>query len=70
MISRRKARVYRQSKSIGAEVRRGGDVTLYLTCDEALADSMSIIAEREARDVEQQRMKRRLAQDSLAQEMM
>ncbi|MBO7185440.1 MAG: CofH family radical SAM protein [Alistipes sp.] len=70
MISRRKARVYRQSKSIGAEVRRGGDVTLYLTCDEALADSMSIIAEREARSVEQERMKRRLAQDSLAQETM
>jgi hypothetical protein len=51
-------------------VRRGGDVTLYLTCDEALADSMSISAEREARDVEQERMKRRLAQDSLAQDMM
>jgi hypothetical protein len=31
---------------------------------------MSIIAEREARDVEQERMKRRLAQDSLAQETM
>lgn len=65
IISRRKARVYRQSRNIGTEIRRGGEVTLYLTCDDALADSMSVVAEREARQIEQQRIKARMAQDSL-----
>lgn len=69
IIARRKARVYKQSKSIGSEVRRGGEVTLYLTCNDSLADAMSVIAEQEAQCLEKERAKRRMEeQDSIAQQ--
>ena len=57
LIARRKARVYKQSSKIGTSLRRGSEVTLYLTCDEALADSMSVIATEELRELEKQRIK-------------
>ena len=57
LIARRKARVYKQSSKIGTSLRRGSEITLYLTCDEALADSMSIIATEQLREIEKQRIK-------------
>ena len=57
LIARRKARVYKQSSKIGSSQRRGSEVTLYLTCDEALADSMSVIAAEELKEIEKQRRK-------------
>ena len=55
IIARRKARVYKQSSKIGTPLRRGSEVTLYLTCDEALADSMSVIATEQLKELEKQR---------------
>lgn len=55
IIAHRKARVYKQSSKIGTLLRRGSDVTLYLTCDEALVDSMNIIATEELKQLEKQR---------------
>lgn len=57
LIARRKARVYKQSSKIGTSLRRGSEVTLYLTCDENLADSMSVIAAEEIKELEKQRRK-------------
>lgn len=55
IISQRKARVYRQSKGLGTTLKRGSEVTLYLSCDEALVDSMNVIASKELKTVEAQR---------------
>lgn len=55
IISQRKARVYRQSKGLGTTLNRGSEVTLYLSCDEALVDSMNVIASKELKNVEAQR---------------
>ena len=55
IISQRKARVYRQSKGLGTTLKRGSEVTLYLSCDEALVDSMNVIASKELKKVEAQR---------------
>lgn len=55
IIAHRKARVYKQSSNIGASLRRGSEVTLYLTCDERLVDSMNIIATEELKALEKQR---------------
>lgn len=55
IISQRKARVYRQSKGLGTTLKRGSEVTLYLSCDEALVDSMNVIASKELKNVEAQR---------------
>lgn len=55
IISQRKARVYRQSKGLGTTLSRGSEVTLYLSCDEALVDSMNVIASKELKNVEAQR---------------
>lgn len=55
IISQRKARVYRQSKGLGTTLNRGSEVTLYLSCDEALVDSMNVIASKELKKVEAQR---------------
>ena len=57
IISQRKARVYRQSKSIGSMLNRGAEVTLYLSCDEKLVDSMNILASKELKNIETQRRK-------------
>ena len=55
IIAQRKARVYKQSSKIGNALRRGSEVTLYLTCDEALVDSMNIIATNELKEMEKRR---------------
>ena len=55
IISQRKARVYRQSKGLGTTLKRGSEVTLYLSCDEVLVDSMNVIASKELKNVEAQR---------------
>lgn len=55
IISQRKARVYRQSKGLGTTLNRGSEVTLYLSCDEALVDSMNVIASKELKNVEAKR---------------
>ena len=53
IIARRKARVYKQSVSIGTQVKRGGEVTLYLSCDERMVDSMNVIATKELKSFEE-----------------
>ena len=55
IIAQRKARVYKQSSKIGNSLRRGSEVTLYLTCDDALVDSMNIIATNELKEMEKRR---------------
>jgi beta-lactam-binding protein with PASTA domain len=62
IISQRKARVYRQSKGLGTTLKRGSEVTLYLSCDEALVDSMNVVASKELKSIEAQR--RRAAEAS------
>ncbi len=57
IVSQRKAVVYRQATAIGTSVHRGDEVTLYLSCDERLIDSMNRVATRELRDFEEQRRK-------------
>ena len=57
IIARRKARVYKQSVSIGTQVKRGGEVTLYLSCDERMVDSMNVIATKELKSFEERRRK-------------
>ena len=55
LIAQRKARVYRQSQSLGTMLNRGDEVTLYLSCDENLVDSMNVIASRDLKSFEEQR---------------
>lgn len=57
LIAQRKARVYRQSQSLGTMLNRGDEVTLYLSCDENLVDSMNVIASRDVKSFEEQRRK-------------
>ena len=57
LIAQRKARVYRQSQSLGTMLNRGDEVTLYLSCDENLVDSMNVIASRDLKSFEEQRRK-------------
>lgn len=57
IIARRTARVYMQSKPLGSGVRRGSEVTLHLTCNQHLVDSLAVIADRDAKVYEAQRRK-------------
>lgn len=66
IIARRKARVYKQSVKLGTQLKRGGEVTLYLSCDDAMVDSMSIIASEELRKFEERRRRQLAEADSLA----
>ncbi len=66
LIARRKARVYKQSVTLGSQLRRGGEVTLYLSCDEAMVDSMNILASEELRRFEERRREQLAKADSLA----
>ena len=66
LIARRKARVYKQSVKLGASLKRGSEVTLYLSCDEAMVDSMSVIASGELRKFEERRRKQLAEADSVA----
>ncbi|MBR2866282.1 MAG: CofH family radical SAM protein [Alistipes sp.] len=57
LIARRTTRVYKQSQSLGTSLRRGSEVTLYLTCNMELVDSLAKVADREAKNYEEQRRK-------------
>lgn len=57
LISRRTTRVYKQSQPLGSSLRRGNEVTLYLTCDMELVDSLSKVADMEAKRYEEERRK-------------
>ena len=56
LIACRKAKVYKQSSKIGTQLHRGSAVSLYLTCDKALIDSMNKVATEEIK--EQERLRR------------
>ena len=68
IIAQRKARVYRQSKMLGTMLNRGEEVTLYLSCDEHLVDSMNVIASRDLKTFEENRRKALAERDSLNNE--
>lgn len=57
IIARRAARVYKQSTTLGSSIRRGSEVTLYLSCNENFVDSLAQIADKESKRYEQQRRK-------------
>lgn len=57
LISRRTTRVYKQSQSLGTSLRRGSEVTLYLTCNMELVDSLAKVADKEAKRYEEERRK-------------
>lgn len=52
LIACRKAKVYKQSTKIGTHQHRGSEISLYLTCDETLIDSMNVIATQEMKNLE------------------
>ena len=54
--SRRIARVYMQTQPAKKGVARGTKVSLYLTCDEQLIDSLSKISDKNAKYLEKQRL--------------
>jgi beta-lactam-binding protein with PASTA domain len=70
IIERRTARVYMQSSAIGSSQRRGAKVDIYLSADDALVDSLRLIADKDAERAESKRRKEQLAKqreaDSLA----
>jgi beta-lactam-binding protein with PASTA domain len=70
IIERRTARVYMQSSAIGSSQRRGSKVDIYLSADDALVDSLRLIADKDAERAESKRRKEQLAKqreaDSLA----
>ena len=68
LIACRKARVYKQSSKIGTSLHRGSEITLYLTCDKALIDSMNRVATEELKELERARREAALKQESQASE--
>jgi aminodeoxyfutalosine synthase len=70
IIDRRKARVYKQSVSIGSSQRRGSKVDLYLSADDTLVDSLRMVADKAADRADAERRKQQAAKqraaDSLA----
>lgn len=52
---RREAKVYKQSLHPNAGAQRGSEVTLYLSCDKHLVDSLTKISDRDARAHEKRR---------------
>lgn len=57
IIERRTARVYMQSAKIGSSYRRGTKVDIHLSTDDALVDSLRLIADKEADRAEEARRK-------------
>jgi beta-lactam-binding protein with PASTA domain len=57
VVMRRKARVYRQSLRQSNSVSRGSELSLYLSCDNNLVDSMRREADAEAKRIEEERRK-------------
>jgi hypothetical protein len=70
IIQRRTARVYMQSSAIGSSQRRGAKVDIYLSANDALVDSLRLLADKDAQRADAQRRKDQLAKqreaDSLA----
>ena len=70
IIERRTARVYMQSSNIGTSLRRGSKVDIYLSADDALIDSLRLMADKDAQRAEAKRRKEQQAKqreaDSLA----
>ena len=70
IIQRRTARVYMQSSAIGSSQRRGAKVDIYLSANDALVDSLRLLADKDAQRADAQRRKEQLAKqreaDSLA----
>ena len=52
---RREAKVYKQSLHPNAGAQRGSELTLYLSCDMELVDSLTKISDRDARTYEKKR---------------
>jgi beta-lactam-binding protein with PASTA domain len=59
IVERRSARVYKQSVALGQSARRGATVDIYLSNDDALVDSLKIVADVEAKRMEAERRKQR-----------
>ena len=55
LIACRKAKVYKQSSKIGTQLRRGSEVSIYLTCDKAIIDSMNKVATNDIKEMERLR---------------
>ena len=55
LIACRKAKVYKQSSKIGTQLRRGSEVSIYLTCDKAIIDSMNKVATNDIKELERLR---------------
>lgn len=55
LIACRKAKVYKQSAKIGSHQHRGTEISLYLTCDKTLIDSMNTIANKEVKSLDNAR---------------
>ena len=57
IVMARKARVYRQSLHQSSGASRGAEITLHLSCDEHLVDSLRKVSDAEAKRHEEQRRK-------------
>ena len=55
LIACRKAKVYKQTSKIGTQLRRGSEVSIYLTCDKAIIDSMNKVATNDIKELERLR---------------
>ena len=64
LIACRKAKVYKQSSKIGTQLRRGSEVSIYLTCDKAIIDSMNKVATNEIKELERLRREAITKQES------
>ena len=61
LLQRREAKVYKQSVSPNSGARRGSGVTLYMTCDGALIDSLAKISDAGAKQREEARLREQKA---------
>ncbi len=64
LIACRKAKVYKQSSKIGTQLHRGSEVSIYLTCDKAIIDSMNKVATNEIKELERLRREAITKQES------
>ncbi len=61
LLRRREAKVYKQSVAPNSGVRRGSNVTLYMTCDNDLIDSLAKISDAGAKQREAARLREQQA---------
>ena len=64
LIACRKAKVYKQSSKIGRQLHRGSEVSIYLTCNKAIIDSMNKVATNEIKELERLRREAITKQES------